>query len=138
MGFSISLQRTTRHIGFKMSVANKNLGPAISPPWFDKLEIIVVLPLLIILIFYGYSKYGLLVAALVIILGFVSTVIIKSFLFPPPMNYFYRNFIYTSMLNRFANYTKSGDAKRAEAMKMYIERFEQIGFHTETYLTPTE
>lgn len=138
MGFSMSLQRTSRYIGFKMSYNNKNLGPAISPPWFDKVEMLLVLPLLIFLIYHGYSKYGLLSAVAILVGGLIITLGFKLIIFPVPMSFIYRNFIFSSMVNRHADYVKSGDSVRAEAMKVYIERFTQLGFHSDTYTIPSD
>jgi hypothetical protein len=63
------------------------------------------------------------------VIGFIVTILNKSFLLPSEMSETYRSIIYRSMISRYENFMKRGDTVRGEAMKYFIEGFEARGFH---------
>ena len=133
IGFCLNLTFTAKDIANNISLTGQDLKVqgCITPSFVYKLETFAFL-FLICLIIYGFKSYGILFSIGVIISGFIVTALNMAILLPKTESPTYINIIYSSMWNRYANFVKNGDFVRAEAMKYFIDSFEEKGYHLKT------
>ena len=125
LGYSLAFNRATLAIGKSISTTDSPTGftaqDAITPPWSTNLAILSY-AVSIGVIGYGWYEYGWL-AGLGITLGFFFLVPINLVLLLPKSDgEHFRRLILHSMMNRYADYVKSGDQIRASAMSILLEK----------------
>jgi hypothetical protein len=123
LGFVLRFTAATLTFGRFLSDTSTLTGyqNAITPPRFSMLALSVY-ALCLLGIIYGFWQFGWL-AGFGIGAGFFFAVIINMVLLLPKKNSeHFRKFILRSMINRYADYLKSGDTLRASAMAMLLEK----------------
>lgn len=122
IGVLLSFSQATAAIGQSLAGSNEGTGfqDAITPPWFGK----VALPSYILSLLgfgYGFYAFGIL-KGFGILLDFGFLVGAAIAVMPKSDSSFYRNAIQKSMIRRHADFVKSGDMLRAEAVSLLLER----------------
>jgi hypothetical protein len=127
--FDVDFRSFIREVGFELAGSKLDRGyqDAIAPPKLTWLSIVFYLVL-----------FGTIITAFVdrsVSSGFVSvgvsllTQVITGIIIHPPrksriFKNFYLKFLYRSMVNRYADYKKTNDHVRADAIFMLIKKFE--------------
>lgn len=123
LGYILAFTGATLSIGRSLSDAATPTGyqDAITPPRFSTFAIVVYVICAVGLI-YGFWGFGL-VAGLGTTIAFVLVVALnKVIILPKSESEHFRKIIIHSMINRHANYLKTGDTLRASAMGMLLEK----------------
>ncbi|MRS01915.1 hypothetical protein EG832_01585 [bacterium] len=123
LGYVLAFADATLAIGKSLSDANTPTGykDAITPPRFSTFAITVYVTCVGGLIF-GFWRFGWL-AGLGCANGFLFVVVLnKVLILPKSESEHFRNIIIRSMINRHANFLKSGDTLRASALSMLLEK----------------
>ena len=117
--------QTTLTMGRAISDANSSRGfqDAITPPWVTKFGIFAILTACAI-IGCGFYLFGWL-AGLGMILSYVIAFYVNAKILPKGNSEHFRKLILRSMVIRHANFVKSGDKIRVNAMSELLER---LGF----------
>ncbi len=124
--YYLGMTQACKVIGVKLSDSDTRTGfqDAITPPSSGYRAIVTWIAILAVLGYtayeFGWGSFGIAFAAWFIALVIAGVVVIPK---PESLHFFLR--IYGSMANRYADYTKSGDTVRADAMKQLIDRMEQ-------------
>lgn len=121
--YVIAFNGATLHWGRSLSVTNSPTGyqNAITPPWYAIVAYVTYAASLVV-IGYGWYKYGWL-AGIGITFGFFAlNVFNTAVVLPKSDSNHFRNLILRSMIRRYANFVKSGDQLREAAMGDLLER----------------
>lgn len=121
--YTLVFSRATLIIGKSISYSDSPTGfqDAITPPWSTKFTILAY-AISIGVIGYGWYEYGWL-AGLGISCGFCILLVPLSFFILPKSNSeHFRRLIIHSLMNRYADFAKSGDEMRAAATASLLER----------------
>ena len=120
----IEFRNFNKVVGLELSSSKMGTGyqDAITPPKLNYVSYIFW-PLNIFIIFAGFSDFG---SSGFIILGiFILSAILTGIFICPKLDKFFLKTFFYSMINRHADYVKSGDKLRAEAMKSVLEIFKK-------------
>ena len=120
----IEFRNFNKVVGLELSSSKMGTGyqDAITPPKLNYVSYIFW-PLNIFIIFAGFSDFG---SSGFIILGiFIFSAILTWIFICPKLDKFFLKTLFYSMINRHADYVKSGDKLRAEAMKSVLEIFKK-------------
>lgn len=123
--YNLRLTEATRTIGTAISETDSKTGfqDAITPP--DSKWTIVGTWLAIVVVFaFTVYEFGWGVAGIALAVFVVVAVIAGAAFVPKPESAHFVRRIYQSMANRYADFQKSGDTVRAEAMKELIDKVE--------------
>lgn len=124
VAYVLSFQSTTLEMGRSLTDAtvagDRGLQDAITPPW------VTTLFFLSFASFFGSIGYlwyaqGWMLGIGSIVGGLLAISISQVVILPKSGSQHYKDQIYRSMLNRYANYAKSGDTVRADAMAHLLE-----------------
>lgn len=124
LAYQLRFTESTKYNGVRIAKDDSNTGlqNAITPPMSSNLGLLVYALTICFLGYCFYSlgwKYGI-----AFLFGlFVCTALVGVFLPKPESNHFY-NIIIRSLMNRYANYKKTGDSVRASAIKDILNRFD--------------
>jgi hypothetical protein len=124
--YQLGLVSACKTVGVQISSSGTKTGfqDAITPPVSSNLMFLMwalIIALLIYAVFgFGWHTFGI-AAAMFLVASLLAGV---SFV-PKPDSSHYVRLIYISMINRYADYVKTGDKIRADAMKELIDRVEQ-------------
>lgn len=116
-GYILAFTGATLSIGKSLSTTTTPAGfqDAITPPRFSTLALVVYVISLGSLI-YGFWEFGLLTGLGVTIAFLVAVVANIAVILPKSDSEHFRKIIIHSMINRHADYLKSGDKLRASVM----------------------
>ena len=124
--YYIGMSRSCKVIGVKLSDSDTGTGfqDAVTPPSSANRAIVTWITIAAVL---GYTAYefGWGLFGIVFVAWFIAFVIAGVVVIPKPESQHFLLRIYRSMANRYADYSKSGDTVRADAMKQLIDRMEQ-------------
>lgn len=117
LGYVMAFTQTTLAMGRALSGAETGTGlqDAITPPWFSTLALLVYAACLGGVV-YGIWAFGWLVGVGVTVGLLVASGINKAIILPKSNSDHFRKIVINSMINRHADYLKSGDALRASVM----------------------
>ena len=124
--YYMGMSQACKVIGVKLSDSDTGRGfqDAVTPPNSTNRTIVTWIAIAAVLGYtayeFGWGSFGIAFAAWFIALVIAGVVVIPK---PESQHFLFR--IYRSMANRYADYTKSGDTVRADAMKQLIDRMEQ-------------
>ena len=124
--YYLGMTQACKVIGVKLSDSDTRTGfqDAVTPPSSANHAIVSWIAIAAVLGYtvyeFGWGSFGIAFAAWSIVLVIAGVVVI-----PKPESQHFLLRIYGSMANRYADYTKSGDTVRADAMKQLIDRMEQ-------------
>lgn len=123
LGYVLAFTGATLSIGRSLSDYGMPTGyqDAITPPRFSTFAIVVYIACAGGLI-YGFWRFGWLIGFGVIIGFFFAVVLNKVFILPKSHSEHFRKIIIHSMINRQADYIKTGDTLRASAIGMLLEK----------------
>lgn len=123
LSYEVAFTGATLSIGRSLSDAGTPRGyqDAITPPYSTTLAILVY-AFSIGGIIYGVWAFGWLTGLGVAVGLFVAMVINGALITPKSDSQHFRNLIMHSMVNRHADYLKSGDALRASVMAELLEK----------------
>jgi hypothetical protein len=123
LGYSLAFNGATLAIGRSISDTGSPAGfqDAITPPWSTSLAI-VAYAVSIGAIGYGWYQYGWLPGIGITIGFFFLVPINKVVLLPKSESNHFRRLILHSMMNRYADFIKSGDKMRASAMAALLNK----------------
>lgn len=96
---------------------------AITPPKSSNLTLLTWISIVVVL---GYAVYqfGWGTGGITFAVFFVVSVVAGAIFIPKPESTHYLKRIYCSMVNCHADFQKSGDSSRADAIKLLIEKIE--------------
>ena len=120
----IEFRNFNKVVGLELSSSKMGTGyqDAITPPKLNYVSYIFW-PLNIFIIFAGFSDFGL--SGFIILGIFIFSAILTGIFICPKLDKFFLKTLFYSMINRHADYVKSGDKLRAEAMKSVLEIFKK-------------
>jgi len=123
LGYVMRFTQATLAMGRSLSDTGTPTGyqDAITPPRFSRVALAVYV-LCLGGIICGFWQFGLLTGAGIVVGFLVALVINTELLLPKRDSEHFRKVILRSMIARHADYLKSGDALRASAMAMLLER----------------
>jgi len=123
--YNLGLSQACKVIGQSISDTDSATGfqDAITPP---KSSNITLLTWVAIAAALGYAVYqfGWESGSIALAVFFLVSMLAGAVLIPTPESPHYIKRIYSSMANRYANFNKSGDTIRADAMKVLIDKVE--------------
>lgn len=125
LGYVLAFTEATLALGRSLSDTDSSTGyqDAITPPYFSKLAILVYIGAFAG-IAYVWWQYGWPTGLVVTAGFFVITVVNKLLLLPKNESDHFRQIITRSMINRYADYVKSGDELRASAMVHLLNKLD--------------
>jgi uncharacterized membrane protein YgcG len=126
--YALALIQATRQIGIAIAspelvaVNKTGLQDAVTPPQSSKL-FFVEIALILALVVWLWSMFGLMHGIVGALAFFVSGVVAGSTFLPRPNSRHFVTCIFGSMSRRYADYERDGDKQRAMAMRMLLEKF---------------
>ena len=125
LGYVLAFSQTTLAIGRSLSGVEGGTGyqDAITPPRFTGIAIVAYV-LALAGVIYGFWAFGWLTGLAVLIGLFVAVTLNISLILPKINGEHFRKLIIHSMIDRHADYLKSGDTLRASMM---AELFGKLG-----------
>ncbi len=123
LGYSLAFNGATLAIGKTISDTDSPTGfqDAVTPPWSTNLAL-VSYAMSIGVVGYGWYQYGWLTGIGLTVAFFLVVVINKVVLLPKSESDHFKRLILHSMMNRYADFIKSGDSMRASAMAALLEK----------------
>lgn len=122
LAYTFALTRSTLMLGRRISETNSTRGlqDAVTPPWSTNLALVIYLAVLVALA-VGFWRFGWIAAVLAAVTTWVVAGISTGILLRIGRVHFER-IIITSMTRRYADFRKSNDVVRAEAMAELLDR----------------
>jgi hypothetical protein len=121
--YNMGLAEACKAVGKSISDSNTNTGlqDAITPPKSTNMTLLTWIAIVALL---GYTVYqfGWISASVALAVLIVVSILAGVIFIPKPDSTHYLKRIYHSMVNRYADFHKSGDMIRAGAMKDLIKR----------------
>lgn len=123
--YQLGLTQASKVIGVQISSSEEGAGfqDAITPPSSTRLTVLIwalVIALLAYAAFtFGWGAFGIALGVFLIV-----SVIAGATFIPKSDSAHFTKKIYRSMVNRYVEYEKQGDMRRAEAIKILIDRVE--------------
>lgn len=121
-GYVHALNSATLTLGRSISDTDTGTGfqDAITPPWSNNLAFFSY-AVFVGVVGYGWYEFGWLFG-IAITVGFFLIAGVNLLLLPKSDSAHFRRLIVHSMMNRYANFVKSGDEIRASAMGTLLEK----------------
>ena len=132
-GYVLAFTGATLAIGRSLNNDETPTGyqDAITPPRFTSFALLVY-SLSLGSIIFGFYVFGWIIALTAVVGLFVGAAANQALILPKSDNQHFRNLIIHSMMNRHADYLKSGDTIRALAMAKLIEK---LGIPVNSFIT---
>ena len=123
LGYSLAFSGATLTIGRSISDTGSSTGfqDAITPPLSTNLTI-VSYAVATGVVGFGWHQYGWLSGIGIIVVFFFLVAVNQVLLLPKSESDHFQRLILRSMINRHADFKKSGDSVRATAMAMLLEK----------------
>jgi hypothetical protein len=122
-GYVVEFTGATLAIGRSLSDAGTSRGyqDAVTPPWITYISLLTYATSLLGII-YGFWAFGGVTGVSVVVGFLLVTSLNKRLLLPNANSQHFRTIIIQSMIYRYANYLKEGDALRATVMSELLEK----------------
>jgi hypothetical protein len=123
LGYDLSFTHSTLTMGRSLSDAGTATGyqDAITPPQFSSVALLVY-AVCIASVIYGIWTFGWLVGSGAAVGLLIAARINMAFILPKSTGDHFRKIIIHSMINRHADYLKTGDILRASVMAELLEK----------------
>ena len=123
LGYELAFTGATLAIGRSIGDTDGSTGfqDAITPPWSTNFAIVSYVAA-IGAVGYGWYQYGWLTGIGIVVGFFFLVVINKVVLLPKSESDHFKRLILRSMINRYADFKKSGDDVRAAAMATLLDK----------------
>lgn len=123
--YNLGLTQACKVIGQSISETDSATGfqDAITPPKSSSMTLFTWAAVVAAL-GYAVFQFGWLSGGIALAVFLVVSVLAGTLFIPKPTSTYYLRRIYQSMVNRHADFQKSGDTIRADAMKALIDKIE--------------
>lgn len=128
--YNAGLVEACRVAGVSISDFDSGTGyqDAITPPSSSNISLITGFSAAL-LIGFAFYQYGWPTGLISVVVFFIASLIAGATMIPDPESAHYLRRIYHSLINRYADFVKSGDSVRANAIKVLIGKFESKYSH---------
>lgn len=121
--YELAFTQATLFIGKAISdvPASRGYQDAITPPWSSKVGIAIYIGCFAAIV-YGWVVFGMLTGLTAVIVFYLAVLLNKVLLIPKSHSEHFRRIVIHSLINRHANYLKSGDELRASTAAYLLQR----------------